>query len=840
MLHRYHECCAGVARGPFALPGTQRQYERSVPFAFNHVDLELEVHLDERRVSGTATWQFERRSQDAETMTLDAIGFDVQRVQLRVGKTWKAVSHHYDSEQIEIAIGKHTAGGQLRVEYSAQPTRGLYFLAPDEHTADRPLQVWSQCQDEDARHWFPCHDKPHVKTTASFSITVPRRFSVLCNGEFEAEREDRRRRSKTYTYRMAQRLPSYLFTLVVGEFDKLVDRPAKMPSGREIPVEYWVPKGRKQDGWRGFVRTPEMLELFSSLTGVEYPYARYTQVVVSEFIFGGMENTTATTMYEHVLLDARAAIDIESFDLVAHELAHQWFGDWVTCRDWSHAWLNEGFATYFEHVEREHRVGRDEYLLGVERDLASYLAEAASRYSRALVCHDYHEPIDLFDRHLYEKGGLVLHALRTRVGDDVFWRAIRAYLTAHGEDAVTTENLRAALEDESGCSLERFFDERVYRAGHPSVKAKVTWASGQLTISFEQLTAHRYELDYEVEIHDTNGNIHRLHRSSDEKHTALTSDSKQRPKHVVIDPELRVLGRLAVECPTDLLRHQLEHASSARGRRHAAQLLSKKRDPQTATALAKSLNREREAWLVRAACATALGELRGERAFAALQKSAATHHPKVRNAVAEALGRFRTQESCRTLSQMLRGEKSYLVQATATRALGRTRQADAERLIRSQLKKPSWGSVVPAAAADALATLKSPEALALLIAETQPGRATRIRRSAALALAKLSNERTTREHLEAMLDDAHPHLRMDVAQALGSLEDRAVRPALDRQLRAEQDGRVSRRIREVLRNLDQNDSNRELKERISQLERQLGDVLSRVAILESHGKGKTT
>ena len=208
-----------------------------------------------------------------------------------------------------------------------------------------------------------------------------------------------------------------------------------------VPLSYLVPKGRLEDGLRTFARTPNMVEHFSAITGTPYPWNKYAQVVVSDFIFGGMENTTATTMYEHILLDSRAAIDVTSDDLIAHELAHQWFGDYVTCRDWSEGWLNEGFATYFEHVWREKRFGRDEYEYGVKSDLDAYLAEATGRYRRPIVCQDYDAPLDLFDRHLYEKGGLVLHTLRVELGDALFWAGITLYLTRHGRSVVETRDL---------------------------------------------------------------------------------------------------------------------------------------------------------------------------------------------------------------------------------------------------------------------------------------------------------------------------------------------------------------------------------------------------------------
>ena len=229
-----------------------------------------------------------------------------------------------------------------------------------------------------------------------------------------------------------------------------------------------------------------MIEHFGKLVGVPYPWNKYAQIVVSDFIFGGMENTTATTMYEHLLLDERAALDVTSDDLIAHELAHQWFGDYVTCRDWSHGWLNEGFATFFEHIDLEHKLGKDEYQYALRGDLDAYFAEANGRYRRPIVCQDYEAPIDIFDRHLYQKGGLVLHMLRTALGDDVFWSSVRAYLKKHARSIVETRDLMRALEEVSGRGLEQFFEQWVYRPGHPELEVKVEHEGGVLNIGVKQ------------------------------------------------------------------------------------------------------------------------------------------------------------------------------------------------------------------------------------------------------------------------------------------------------------------------------------------------------------------
>ena len=220
-----------------------------------------------------------------------------------------------------------------------------------------------------------------------------------------------------------------------------------------------------------------MIDHFSEKIGVPYPHARYSQITVPEFIFGGMENTTATTLTDLALLDERAALDHDVDGLVSHELAHQWWGDLLTCREWSEAWLNEGFATYFEYVWREHAKGRDEADHELLADTDGYLAEAG-RYQRPVVCRQYDEPIHLFDAHLYEKGGRVLHMLRHELGDGPFWRAVGHYARKHAKGSVETRDLARAIEEVTGRSVEQMLDRWIARPGHPELEGRWSWDDG--------------------------------------------------------------------------------------------------------------------------------------------------------------------------------------------------------------------------------------------------------------------------------------------------------------------------------------------------------------------------
>jgi len=845
LAQRLHSRCACSSAGsPFALAGTDRKYERSRPFAIPHLALFLQLDFERKSVSGIATLDFTRIAADASELKLDAVGFELESVRLNAGKGFVDTPFDYDGDTLNVRGLERVDSGKVEIRYRATPRRGMYFLEPDAKVKNRPKQVWTQCQDEDARHFIPCHDKPHVKMTSELQVSVPNGFVALSNGELIESSTPAGKKPWTYHFRLDKPHPSYLLTLVAGNFTIIDDRPADLGNFGQVPVRYYVPPARKKDTARSFGETPRMIELFSRLTGVPFPWQRYSQIVVSDFIFGGMENTTATTMYEHVLLDERAALDISSNDLVAHELAHQWFGDFVTCRDWSHAWLNEGFATFMEHVEREDRLGRDEYDYGVSSDNDTYLHEASARYSRPIVCRDYAEPIDLFDRHLYEKGGLVLHMLRRELGDEAFWTGVRNYLEAHAYGVVETNDLQRALEKVSGRSLERFFDSWVYRPGHPELKVKVSWDDGLLSISVKQAQklgdTAEFHFELEVEIGTRSGGVSRHKKSVSSANDTFVIALSERPAFVAFDPDMRVLGELSFEAPTDMLRAQLSSATRAISRARAADSLSRRDDPPTIEALGKSLSNKSEAWMVRAEAARALGKIRSDEAFTALAAQASADHPKVRRAVASALGNFKTAEAAKVLEKRAKSDPSYLVEAEAVRALGRTRQTEQLPLIVSLLDRASWAEVSRAGALDALGALRDERALPEILKRTEYGYPTRARRAAIAALAQISEGRKVREHLEDLLDDKDPHLKIDVVAALQFLGDLKSRGPLHRAKERELDGRVIRRLREALRDMGEHKAGAErkrLSEDLDNVRNELSELKARLSKLET-GKGK--
>jgi aminopeptidase N len=802
--------CAHAAGGafgppgarPFPLAGDSAQYARDRSFAVERTVLRVALDFDARAVRGEATLDVRRIDALARELVLDAVAFESVEVLRADGAGGlRPGAFRYDGAALCVDLADVSDGGdaQLTVRWRAVPRRGLYFLGPDAAVPDRPRQAWSQGQDQDNRHWFPCLDHPGARTKTEVFVTVPEPLFALSNGAL-LERTSNGDGTATYHWQLAAPHAPYLVMLAVADFEQEHD------DVDGLPVSYYALRGRGSELRRSLGRTPEMIRLFARLLAQPFPWEKYAQVVVSDFIFGGMENTSATTLYERALLDERAALDVDTESLVAHELAHQWFGDLLTCREWTHAWLNEGFATYFEHVWREHAEGRDAYLYELEHDLDAWCEEDGARYRRAIVDNRWAAPIDLFDRHLYQKGGLVLHALRQHLGDDAFWRGLRAYVAQHRGRPVETRDLLRAMEDATGRSLEEFFDQWVLRPGMPSLALTSAWADGLLALTVEQRgDVFRVELPVEV-VTATGTERHRIQLAAAKETFSLACATA--PLSIVVDPELALPGQVENSLGTKLLVTQLASDGRAAPRWRAARALGKRNEVEAQRALSAALVGD-AFWGVRAECAAALAEHRSGPALDALLAAPDDADPRVRRAVVRALGAFREARSAdRLLADIARPDASWLVESERLRALGRTRDPRALDVLVAALPRASWGDVVRTAALDGLAATRDAKALPHLLPHIGYGVPPWSRRAAIAGLGT-ARELTTddsllarlREALVDQLDDFDPNVAISAVVALRELRHRSSLAALERAAQRSLDGRVRRRAREALRDL---------------------------------------
>ena len=291
---------------------------------------------------------------------------------------------------------------------------------PDKYYPAKHLEAWTQGETTEAKYWLPCIDHPRVKFSSEISVIVPIGFTAISNGRLL--KVEKGGEKQIYHWSEANPHPAYLTSVVVGKYIEMKD-------GKNLYC--YVSPEKSQDAPRSFEHTIDMVRFFEEYLATSYPYDKYSQVVVQDFVYGGMENSSCTILTQDTLHDEKAHIDFTSDYLVSHELAHQWFGDLVTCRDWQHIWLNEGFATYCEALYWEASRGKDEFQYYMMQTADDYLEEARTRYTRPIVTKIYKHPDDLFDRHTYEKGGCVLpHAAPPRWRQIYFRRSLRTYLSA--------------------------------------------------------------------------------------------------------------------------------------------------------------------------------------------------------------------------------------------------------------------------------------------------------------------------------------------------------------------------------------------------------------------------
>ncbi|MFY9718450.1 MAG: M1 family aminopeptidase [Candidatus Cybelea sp.] len=791
----------------FALPGARAHYGPDKIVAVEHIDLHVTPNFESESLDGVCALTVRALDEPVSRLTLDAVDLEVSRVEpasrfaLRDGKL-----------EIDFATPISPRDrATIAITYRAgKPRHGLFFVKPTPEHPEKIAHAWTQSQDQYARYWFPCLDYPHEKQSTTTTIVVPEGMFALGNGELVERKNEN---GKTiFRYHQAVPHSTYLMTMVAGPFVEVAQGTAGQ---NKIPVYYYVLPGRENDGERAFGKTPQMIEKFEKRIGVPYPYARYSQIAVSDFIFGGMENTAATTQTDRTLHDDVAHLDFSSDPLVSHELAHQWFGDLLTCRDWAHAWLNEGFATFMEAVWREADAGGDEYLYDILECLNAYLREDAQRYRRPIVCNVYRDPIEIFDRHLYQKGAAVLHMLRGELGDARFWRAICRYVSDNAQRSVETIDLVRAIEAATGRNLRGFFNQWVSREGHPQLQVRFAWDAARklatFTIDQNQTIddAHpAYNFDVELGLvpeapalearpaHEPLAGERRVRANVVRGHETVAVPLDFEPKLVRFDPGSFLLGDVRYALGPDLAAATLRADPDVIARIRAVRELAADGGRVAREAIEEAFARE-PFWGVLADSAYAIGATRAPWALALLISALAHPHPKVVRAVAWSLGNFRDAAAATQLIDVASRHPSYFVRAAALTALGKTRDPRAFDVLAAAIGQTTWNGTVESGAAFGLAELADARALPLVLAAARPERNEGLRRAAVTALARIGalvEEERARvvDELEERLDDSNFLVALDAVLAAESLSDARLLPALDRISVQAVDGRTRR------------------------------------------------
>lgn len=705
------------------------------------------------------------------------------------------------------------------------PPEGLIWTLESPAWPGRPALVYSQGEAESNRYWFLSHDFPNDRTTSEVLVTVPSGYEAVSNG-----REVRRVRTAERThFDFVQDRPhaAYLITLVVGKFD-VVDVGTERVS---MPV--YVPPGKGNLVRGSFGRTADMVALYERITATPYPWAKYAQVLATNFVVGGMENTSATTLHESALLDQAAREDDDGEDLVSHELAHQWFGDLLTCKSWEHIWLNEGFATYFEHLWRQYensggstaliwdvRGDRDRYLAGIWDEFQNTIEKdhVDAPYKAGMVSKQYAHPDDVFEREAnpYPKGASVLHMLRERLGDKTFFMALQNYTRSFRDRSVETDQFRRVMEDASGLSLQRFFDQWCMRPGVPQVDVDVKWndATSELVLAFSQRQLidgdnPAFALEFPVWVRCTGEDSPRaVIANFDTREAEVRIAMPSAPTIVAINPDLTTLADLRVKQDSARWIDQLASGPTVAAKLQAAVHLERSIDGDATaitSALANAAVSRSTNPRVRERCLEALGHLGGvseatdehterpcSKAAAAvlwaISRDSLPDEPHLRAALVEHLSEA---ASCTPDEQRakivawfrdrLEHDRSPAVRAQAVKGVARLLGKDALEDARVALSQETHADTVRKAGLEALEVVGSPEALALAMKYVAPGYEHSTRSQAAKTIAKLSSHDPARVYalLSVLAEDREPSTAGAAVEALADVDDPRVRPWLE-------------------------------------------------------------
>ena len=442
-----------------------------------HTKVDAKFDYDKSYMYGKVWITLKPHFYPTDSLTLDAKGMDIHKVALSNGTSLKDLKYAYDGWQLKITLDKQYKGDEkytVYIDYTSKPNevkvkgsaaitdaKGLYFINPQGKDKDKPTQIWTQGETEATSVWCPTIDRPNQKTTDEIYMTVPAKYVTLSNGKLTSQKKNADG-TRTDYWKMDLPHAPYLFFMGVGDYAIVKD------SWKGKEVSYYVEKEYAPVARKIFGLTPEMIAFYSKITGVDYPWVKYSQITGRDYVSGAMENTTATLHSDNAQQDARQLTDANTWEpVIAHELFHQWFGDYVTTESWSNITLNESFANYSETLWSEYKYGKD---AGDEQnydDMQGYLHSSSEK--KDLVRFYYNNKEDVFDAVSYNKGGRILHMLRNYIGDQAFYKALNLYLTTNKFKSAEAQQLRLAVEEVTGRDLNWYWNQWYYGSGHPKL-----------------------------------------------------------------------------------------------------------------------------------------------------------------------------------------------------------------------------------------------------------------------------------------------------------------------------------------------------------------------------------
>jgi len=803
MIHSLLFLIAMAPLSPGASFATERERERQ--YDVLHYAIDIRVDEIARTVEGSVSMRIVPLT-PLDSVTVDAGEMEILGINKGGRREEGPLKYSYDGRRLRIAMPEHLSTEDttvLHISYSCSPRNGLHFVGPDEFYLDKPWQVWSQGEMEDNHFWFPCYDYPNDRATVEMNVTVNERFMAVSNGSLVETVHNFPERTKTYCWRSTKPFASYLISLVAGEYARLEEKFGN------IPLEYYVYPGREKDALRSFSKTPAMMRFFSEKLGHSYPWPKYVQTVIADFTYGGMENTSASTLTDKTLHGARAHLDVSSDGLVAHELAHQWFGDLLTCRNWSHAWLNEGFATYMTALWFESEKGWDRYQYELMRDQSAVVESDTGVDRRATITDRYVDPVDVFDSRIYARGACILHMLRSVLGDEVFWKGLTHYVGANRYSEVVTADFQKAMEEASGEDLAWFFGQWTMKAGFPELEVYHRYEadSHRLHITVRQTQVvddltPLYRLPVDIEVFTGSGSFahHVIVEPLAEQTLSIPLD--ERPLNVTFDKGNWLLKKMDHRKPVEEWLHQLGHGD-VRARIDALKSIESRIDDPGVRARVVEVLSTDSFWGVREQAAKSLGRSQDSGTFALLAPAFQDTVSRVRVAATASLRSFKSLDALMALGSILATDSSYDVAAEAITSLAAIDSSNGMIYCEKGMDLDSHNDVIRSAALKAMGKLKTPEAKQRLMTMTGYGQSLEVRHAAIEALARnWKKDSDVRIHLQGLLLDPIQRVQRKAIEELGTIASSESRAPLSDFLKTTLDAILRREVRRAITKID--------------------------------------
>lgn len=674
------------------------QHEPCRDFDAIHYRIELNVDMENKMLKGLNTITLSPLNDGLETITLDAVSLVVTDV-LDIKGT--PLTFSQSDEKLFINLTRPYSFYDtivFKVKYFlTEQVKGLRFI---DKTNKSPRQVSSNCFPNKARQWIPCYDYPHDKVTHEMIITVDKKYKVLSNGTLLTVSENGTKGKHTYHWSQEQPISTYLFNLSIADYAVIQD------SLGSLPINYWVYHSNVEDAKRSFAKTPYIIDFYNRLFDYKYPWAKYDQVI-SAYMGGGAEATSATLLGEAAVTDRKAEIDFSYEGVIAHEISHQWWGDLITLRSWEHTWMNESFGTYSDHLYKRYDCGEDEGAYDLLRKKNGYLREAHNRYMRPIVFNRYESPGQNFDSHTYPKGACVLHMLRFILGDDTFFRTLSTFLHRHEFQPVTTQDFMKCVKDVSGKNMDWFFDQFLFKPGHAVFEVSKEWNKSAkiLTLKIEQTQdkwdkVPIYTIPVNIGLYTAKENMVKMVWLK-EKTEIFEFKLDSKPLLVRFDKGNYLLKEWSFKKSEEELIYQAKNDDMI-GRLWAVNELKSFSGSQKTIDTWVEIAKGDSFWAVREAALKNIAEYHNKDFKDLFYTATSDANSKVRVAAVSALGDTRDQTMIDHFRKIFETDDSYLVMAEALKSIGKCGNRSQLNYLKEAGKVKSHRDIVSRAAVQAI------------------------------------------------------------------------------------------------------------------------------------------